>query len=78
MHLFTHNFELGTKIFSKRNNVNFTAVSKWKLQHVNVVTFHLELIMRHEYNHWRVVSEKDVSKELDFELVQCFLVDKKF
>jgi hypothetical protein len=43
------------------------------LQLVNVVTFLSELRMRHEYNRYRIVSERNSSKELDFELVYCVL-----
>jgi hypothetical protein len=44
-----------------------------KLQLVNVVTFRLELIMRHEYSHWRAISDKNESEESYFELVHCVL-----
>jgi hypothetical protein len=40
-----------------------------KFWHVNVVTFRLELRLRHEYSCWKVVSEKNAYKESDYELV---------
>jgi hypothetical protein len=44
-----------------------------KLQHVDVVTFCSELRMRHEYSHWRVVSEKNLFNESNFDLVHFVL-----
>jgi hypothetical protein len=40
---------------------------------VNVVTFHSELKLRHEYNQWRDILEKNVSIDLYFELVHCVI-----
>jgi len=59
----TQNFELGAKILLGGHRVNSTTISKWKLQHVNVVTFHSKLRMRHEYNHWRDFTERNAYKQ---------------
>jgi hypothetical protein len=40
-----------------------------KLQRVNIVTFHSELRLRHEYSHWKDVLERNAYKESKFELV---------
>jgi hypothetical protein len=42
-----------------------------KLQLGNVVTFFLELRMRHGYNCWKVTSKRNESKESNYELVHC-------
>jgi hypothetical protein len=42
------------------------AVNEWKLQHVRVVTFHSKLILKHEYNHCKVVSERNEFNESYF------------
>jgi hypothetical protein len=62
-HISTHNFELGIIFSQKVIKEIVVAVNEWKLQHVDVVTFHSELRMRHEYNHWKVVSERNAFKE---------------
>jgi hypothetical protein len=54
---------IGLKIFSESNKDIYVTIRKLKLQHVNVVTFRSEHRMRHEYTHWRDVSEKNVFKE---------------
>jgi hypothetical protein len=69
----TQNFELGAKIFLESNKVNSMTVSEWKLQLVNVVSFCSEIRLRHEYNRWRVVLKRNVSKESYFELLYCVL-----
>jgi hypothetical protein len=66
-HLSTQNFELDIKIILEINKV--ISVREWKLQHMNVVTFHSELIMRHEYRHWRDIAEKNAFKESDYRIV---------
>jgi hypothetical protein len=66
-HMSTHNFEFGCKkYFPEINKDIYVAVKEWKLQHVNVVTFHSKLILRHEYSHWRDVSERNASKGIIF------------
>jgi hypothetical protein len=45
------------------------AINEWKLQHVDVATFSLELRLRHEYNNWKVVSERNTFKESYFGVV---------
>jgi hypothetical protein len=37
--------------------------NEWKLLHVDVVTFHSELRLRHEYSRRKVVSERNEFKE---------------
>jgi hypothetical protein len=59
--------------FLESNKEIYVAVREWKLQHVNVVTFHSELRSRHEYSHWRDVSERNAYKESYCELLHCFL-----
>jgi hypothetical protein len=44
---------LGNKKLSESAKEIFVAVKGWKLQLVNVVTFHSKLNLRHEYGHWK-------------------------
>jgi hypothetical protein len=44
-----------------------------KLQRVDVVTFRSELRLKYGYNHWKVVSERNASKESNFDLLYCVL-----
>jgi hypothetical protein len=65
-HLSTLNFELSTTVSIKIKKKNCSSKNKsneWKLQLEKVVTFLSELRMRHEYSHWRFVSERNVSKD---------------
>jgi hypothetical protein len=68
-HISAHNFELGIIFSHKVKKVIVVAVNEWKLQHVDVVTFHSELRMRHEYSRWKFVSEINTFKEPNYIII---------
>jgi hypothetical protein len=68
----THNFKLGI-IFSHKGIKYIVAeVNEWKLQHVDIVIFRSKLRLRHEYNRWKFVLERNEFKESYLGVVHCY------